>query len=116
MLDKLFSLIYSDLIMSSPVLSGNMQSMIQLGQIGVKEVDIIISAPFYDNKEWEKNKIIKHTGESIKGVTDYANWVNEIGGFGTHNKSEHWVNRVLYECCQAIANEVGGVVINELPL
>lgn len=116
MLDKLFSLVYSDLIMSSPILSGNMQSMIQLGQIGTKEVEIIISAPFYDIKEWEKNKVVKHTGESKNGVTDYANWVNELGGFGRHNKSEYWVNRVCYECAQAVANEVGGIVINELPL
>lgn len=115
-LEKLHALIFSNLIYNSPVLSGNMQSLIQLGQVGSSEMEIIIDAPFYDQKKWNKDKVIVHTGETINGLTAYASSVNKSGGFGSHNKSEHWVNRVCVECAQAIANEIGAVVINELEL
>ena len=49
-------------------------------------------------------------------VADYAYWVNEMGGFGTHNKSEHWVNRSMYEVALEFANKLGAEIINKLPL
>lgn len=115
-LQKLFALTFSDLVIESPVMSGNMKAHIDIGKVSDDEIEIIISAPFYDVEKWKKTGRIEYTRESKNGVTDYANWVNEMGGFGRHNSSEHWVNRVLYECSQAIANECGGEVINELQL
>lgn len=116
MFDKLHSLIYTNLMLQTPVLSGNMQRHINVGQIGSAYGEIIIDAPFYDMKAFKKTGAVVHTGKSVKGKTAYAEWVNKSGAFGRHNKSEHWVNRTLYECCLAVANEVGGIVINELPL
>lgn len=115
-LDKLFALTYSNLIIQAPVMSGNMKSHIQVGKIEDDEIEIIISAPFYDVNKWKKTKEISYTRESYNGITDYANWVNELGGFARHNDSEHWANRVLYDSAQAIATEIGGEVINELQL
>lgn len=106
-----YKLLY-ELIMQSPVLSGNMQYHIQLGY--EDDYVIKIEAPFYDMKEFKKKGVIVHTGKSVNGVTDYANWVNEAGGFGSHNKSEHWVNRVINECCNIIAKKYGAIVEGEL--
>lgn len=114
--ERLQSLLFTHLVTSSPILSGNMQSMINISLFGLYRNEITIEAPFYDMVKWHKSKQIVHTGESKKGFTDYANWVNNLGAFGKHNKSENWVNRACYEVCQAIANEIGAVVINELPL
>lgn len=114
--EKIQSLLYSNLVFSSPILSGNMQSFIQLGLITPGTCEIIMEAPFYDMKKWKKEGVIQHTGKIVNGHTDYAAWVNDIGAFGTHNKSEHWVNRVCLDVCTAIANEIGAIVINELPL
>jgi len=97
------------LIMDSPILSGNMQYHIQLGY-GNDGYEVIIEAPFYDMKQWRKNKTIVHTGETKHGFSDYAQWVNEAGGFGRHNKSEHWVNRSVNDICRSIAIKYGGVV------
>lgn len=113
---KLYSLLYGTLVMESPVLSGNMQSLIQLGYIGSTEANIIIEAPFYDMKLWKDKKVVVHTGKNKKGKTDYASSVNAVGGFGSHNKSENWVNRVCYDVCKVIAEEIGAEVINKLPL
>lgn len=109
--EKLQASIYQNLVMNSPILSGNMKSFIRLGEFG----SIIISAPFYDEKLWKTKKQIVHTGKTINGYTDYAEWVNDYGGYFTHNKSEHWVNRTINQCCEQIAKEIGGVVINKLP-
>lgn len=114
--EKLHALLFSNLILQSPVLSGNMQSLIQIAQVGSDYAEIVIEAPFYDGKKWRKDGTIVHTGETIKGKTDYAQWVNDLGAFATHNKSMHWVNRACYECANAIANEIGATVINELEL
>ena len=97
------------LVNESPVLSGNMQSMIQLGY-GNDGYEIKIPAPFYDATKWKKDKVIVHTGAVIGGLTDYAYSVNEFGAFGTHNKSEHWVNRVLNRICEEVAKKYGGTV------
>ena len=115
LVEKLRFLCFYNLVMQSPVLSGSMQAHIQFGY-GNDGFEIIIDAPFYDQKEFRKNHNLVYTGEIKNGKTAYAYWVNEMGAFGRHNKSEHWVNRVLNECCQAVASEIGGTVINELQL
>ncbi len=114
--EKLYALVFYDLHAQSPVLSGNMLSLIQTSQAYGTEFVIMIDAPFYDQKEWEKNKTVVHTGATIDGKTAYAQWVNDLGGFGTGNKSMHWVNRVCVQAAIAIASEIGAEVINELEL
>lgn len=114
--EKFHSLLYGDLVVNSPVLSGNMQSLISYGQIGEDYTEIIIDAPFYDGKKFKKDNVIVHTNQILNGFTGYAQWVNDNGAFNTHNKSEHWVNRVVNDVAHVIANEVGGEVINELGL
>ena len=116
MINELYSLVYSQLLFSSPVLSGNMKSHISIVSVEPKEITIAIEAPFYDMNEWKKTGKIVLTGKTYGEITDYAEWVNKSGGFGKHNQSMHWVNRVLNECCLAIANQKGAEVINELPL
>lgn len=113
-LQRLYSLLLSTLRFQSPVLSGNMKSGIHIKSINEDEVEIVIEAPFYDMKEYLKtNKIIK-TGANYGGITDYAYWVNKLGGFATHNESEGWVNRVVERVCDTIANMYGWEVNNEL--
>ena len=107
-----YSLLWN-LVMESPVLSGNMQSMISLGY-GNDGYEVIIEAPFYDMKKWQKQGIIVHTGANKNGITDYAYEVNEFGAFGRHNKSEHWANRVINTCCEEIAKKYGGEVTKRL--
>ena len=114
--EKLHALVFYGLHAQSPVLSGNMLSLIQTSEAYGTEFVIVIDAPFYDMNEWQKNKTIVHTGETIDGKTAYAQWVNDIGAFGRHNKSMHWVNRVCVEAATAIASEIGAEVINELEL
>ena len=114
--EKMTSLLFAALVTSSPVLSGNMKQNVQITRYGINECEIMIDAPFYDMKKWQKDKAIIHTGDTINGKTSYAEWVNKFGGFGTHNKSEHWVNRACVEIAQIIANEIGAEVINELRL
>lgn len=107
-----YSLLWN-LVMESPVLSGNMQSFIHLGY-GNDGYEIMIEAPFYDAKRWQKDKVIVHTGANKNGVTDYALSVNEVGAFGSHNKSEHWANRVINQCCEEIAKKYHGKVEKRL--
>ena len=114
--EKLYGLVFYNLHCKVPILSGNMASLIQTSQAYGTEFVIVIDAPFYDQKEWEKNKQIVHTGQTINGKTAYAQYVNDLGGFGTRNKSMHWVNRVCVEAATVIANEIGAEVINELEL
>lgn len=116
--ERIAKLLDDDLYLSCPVLSGNMRNHIDLNTVieGDEEMTIVISAPFYDLKEWQKTKRIKFTGDIINGKHDYAEWVNTIGPFGHSGRSTHWVNRSCYEVVMAIANEIGAQVINELPL
>lgn len=109
-INKIHSLLLSNLVLKSPVLSGNMQHSIKATSINEIEID----APFYDLKQWEKNRVIVHTGAIINGKTAYAEWVNELGGFATHNQSEGWVNRAILEVVNIIANEIGAEVVYEL--
>lgn len=114
--EKLHALLFSNLIMQSPVLSGNMQSLIQTGLEGEATKEIIIDAPYYDMKRWNKDKVIVHTGEVVNGKSAYAEDVNLRGAFGRHNKSEGWVNRAIKEVVDTIANEIGAQVIYEIQL
>lgn len=91
----------------APILSGNMAREIiiaEIVEIKENEVTFCINAPFYDTNLWRKKGVIAHTGKSYGGITDYANWVNEIGAFGTHNASMHWVNRALNEAALMMPN------------
>lgn len=110
------NLLFMNLLQKTPVLSGNMYYGIQCGLSTPSQCEIIIEAPFYDMKKWKKDGAIVPTGENKGGFTDYAYWVNKLGGFATHNKSEGWVNRAIYEVVSEIANEVGATLINRLEL
>ena len=112
--ERLHGLLFSTLTMQSPVLSGNMKSLIKESVLDADTREIVIDAPFYDMKKWEKDKVIVHTGETIDGRTAYAEWVNRLGAFGSHNKSEHWVNWAILSVVQAIANETEAYVIYEI--
>lgn len=114
--EKLYALVFYNLHTQVPMLSGNMASYIQTSQAYGTEFVIMIDAPFYDAKEWEKNKQIVHTGKTVNGKTAYAQFVNDIGAFGTRNKSMHWVNRVCVQAAVTLASEIGAEVINELEL
>ena len=107
------SSLFWNLIKESPILSGSMQYHIQMGY-GNDGYEIIIEAPFYDMKKWQKDKTLVYTGESHNGVTDYALSVNEAGGFGRHNASEGWVNRCVNYVCRDVAQKYNGVVEGEL--
>lgn len=110
-LQTLSSLVKMFLEERSPILSGNMMREIVLAQyveINDNEVTLCIDAPFYDMKLWKEKGVILHkylTGkpgiasEKWPDVISYAHWVNEVGAFGTHNKSMHWVNRAINEAC-----------------
>lgn len=115
-IETIQNLLFMNLVNRSPVLSGNMRMNIKCGMSTPTECQIVIEAPFYDLKEWKRSGVIKRTGETKNGKTDYAYWVNELGGFATHNKSEHWVNRAIYEIMTDAANQMGATLINELPL
>lgn len=112
--EKMHSLLFSALTLSSPVLSGNMKSFIKTGGISDNRREIIIDAPFYDLKQWEKTGVVVHTGNTVNGRTAYAEWVNRLGAFGRPNKSQFWVNRAILEVATAIANEIGAQVIYDL--
>lgn len=114
--EELSSLLLADLIMQSPRLSGNMKDNIKIVEMGEHKIIIELSAKFYDMAIWNQNKSLVFTGKNYNGITDYPLWVNEIGAFGKHNKSEHWVNREVNNVCEVIANEYNGEVHNELEL
>lgn len=117
-LEQLYSLLNENLYLSCPVMSGNMRHHIDMNTVlkDDEEVEIVISAPFYDLKEWEKNKRIVFTGDVINGMHDYAYWVNALGAFGKGGRNVNWVHRAIYEVCCAIAGEYDAIVVNELPL
>mgnify|MGYP003571265032 CR=1 FL=1 len=114
MFEELYNLIFTSLFFNSPILSGNMKAHIKITSIDDKKATLVIEAPNYDLKLWNKDKTIVYTGVNKYGLTDYAYNVNKYGAFGKHNKSEGWVNRTLLNACQTIANQYGGEVINEL--
>lgn len=102
----------------TPILSGNMEREImtaKLVSVNDHEITFCINAPFYDVNLWKQKGVIVHTGSPKKwpSMTDYANWVNQIGAFGTHNKSMHWVNRAVNDAARMIPN---AEIINKLEL
>lgn len=106
-LETLANLVKMYLEESSPILSGNMFREIataELVDVKDNEVTFCINAPFYDMKKWRKTGVIVHTGKKYGSISDYAMWVNEMGAFGTHNKSEHWVNRALFDAALMVPN------------
>ena len=102
------------LLQDVPILSGNMKSHIRLVNVSEDEIVYEISAPQYDMNTFRKTGRIQFTGKT----PDYAIWVNDLGAFATHNKSEHWLNRSLYELCYELKIAKGGeaIIINDLPL
>lgn len=117
-IEKLYNSAQIHLKIYCPIMSGNMYEHIKDGDIGENEKTIVIEAPIYDVNIWEKTGKRVLTYKSIFGyfTSDYAVAVNEVGAFGTHNKSEHWANRALKQACDIIASEIGAEVICELPL
>lgn len=126
-MEKLYNLVNTTLYLNCPVLSRSMKRHIETKEISEHKIVIEIAAPFYDEWLWRKKGIIVYSGQSVKlgkgthyfeanygNITDYAYWVNAVGAFGTHNKSEHWVNRTLDDSCRVIANEFGATLINKL--
>ena len=114
---KMLFLLEEILRANSPVLSGNMQSHIKVVEVKENGATICIEAPFYDTSEWEKTGKIIYTGKSYNGITDYANWVNNLGAFGRKSSpSRYWANRVCNEVAEIIASEIGAEVRNSLPL
>lgn len=115
---KIANLVMTELSINCPVLSGNMKSHIEITEIGDDEITICISAPFYDLKEWKKSGVINYIGSPKKypNFTDYAMWVNKMGAFGRHNKSQYWANRAVYNSASTIANEMDAILVNRLPL
>ena len=117
-LEKLYNLVDENLYLSCPVLSGNMRHHIDVNTVlkDDEEVEIVISAPFYDLKEWQKTGKIVFTGDIKDGKHDYAYWVNALGAFAKGGRDVNWVNRAIYEAVCTFASEIDAEVINELPL
>ena len=103
------------LIGAAPVLSTNLRNHIKLVSANDTEIVFVIEAPRYDVNKFTKTGKISYTGDR----PDYAVWLNDLGAFAKHNKSEHWVNRALFEMCHEVRNALGKKrveVINDLPL
>ena len=115
-LQQLSSILKTMLEQLTPILSGNMQQQIikaNIVNISDNEVTFCIEAPFYDLKKWKEEGVIIHTGKTYHGMSDYANIVNQFGGFAKKNKSMFWVNRVCNQAAETIPN---AEIINELEL
>lgn len=117
-LEKLYNLVDENLYLSCPVMSGNMRHHIDVNTVlkDDEEVEIVISAPFYDLKQWQKNHRVVFTGKTINGKHDYAYWVNALGAFAKGGRDVHWVHRAIYEAVCTLASEIDAEVINELPM
>ena len=117
-LEKLYNLVDENLYLSCPVLSGNMRHHIDVNTVlkGDEEVEIVISAPFYDLNEYLKTGKIVFTGDIKNGMHDYAYWVNAVGAFGKGGRNVNWVHRAIYEAVCTFAAEIDAEVVNELPL
>lgn len=92
------------LIEDAPVLSSNLKNHIRLINVSDDELVFMIEAPQYNVNQFTKTGKISYTGKQ----PDYAIWLNNLGAFATHNKSEHWVNRSLFELCFELKRAVGG--------
>ena len=111
--EKLYNLILVSLRANAPRLSGNTKSSIHTSRQWGREFTIVIDPDYYDvNLFKQTGRIQKVAGKH--GSSSYAQSVNEKGAFGSHNKSMHWINKVVVNCAEQIASEIGAVVINEL--
>lgn len=115
-LEKLYTLLNTNLLLKAPVFSGNTKDSIKITNIGERSVEIVIDPKYYDLGEWKKNKRLVFSMFDSTGSLSYADVVNQFGGFGSGNSSMHWVNRACYESANVIANEIGAVLDNKLPL
>ena len=114
--EKLYTMVLHKILSEAPVLSGNLKSSIHTALAYGNEFVIVIDAPFYSQTDWEKYKAVVPTGKSVNGQTAYAQMLNDVGAFGSRNKSMHWVNRACLDAVSTIASEIGAEVINELEL
>lgn len=105
----MYTRLYMHLVNQSPVLSGNMRHHIKGMGINGKTATIMISGPSYDVTRW------RHTGSIVfTHKFNYAFWVNYLlSKKGRKKSSTGWVNRACVEVAEMIANEIGGIVINE---
>ena len=109
-----------------PYLSGSLSKhLLNMSFLfNLENMTLIVDAPLYDVKNWYKTGQIRYYNAphpKYPNITDYAMWLNDSGAFGTHNKSEHWANRGVYNGVlnyaaklQARGEQV--VIINKLPL
>jgi len=99
LLTKIQGLLNSNLIINSPVMSGNMQSRIMSRKKDNRTFEIEITAPNYDIAHWQKTDQIV-----IIGDYDYAASVNALGAFGGRStKSKHWVNKTVINTIKTIS-------------
>ena len=105
-------LVYTNLELNCPVLSGNMKSHIEYDDVESNFTRISISGPSYDFNEWKKTGKINHTNQY-----DYAISVNELGAFmGKSKKSKHWANKAIVNACKAVAQVYNAEVIVDVEL
>lgn len=98
----------ANLQVKPPKLSGNLRYFLaSLPQLVSKdEIVMIISAPLYDVDHWMQTgqiQFLPAPNPKYPDITDYAMWLNDVGAFGTKNKSLHWANRGIYNGCSAMA-------------
>lgn len=110
--NELTMLVYTNLQLECPILSGNMSSHIEIEEIQDKYAVISISGPSYDLKKYAKEGIIEYTGEF-----DYAISVNNVGAFGGRSeKSKHWANRSIANACKIIGQIYNAEVVMDVEL
>lgn len=116
MKDDLFThltfLVFNNLKMECPILSGNMLNHIKIEDIQPKFVRIAIAGPSYDLRKWRQEGVIEYTG-----LYDYAVSVNNVGAFGGRStKSRHWANRTIVNACKVIGQIYNAEVVVNVEL
>lgn len=110
--NELTMLVYTNLQLDCPILSGNMSSHIEIEDLQDKYAVISISGPSYDLKKWAKEGVIEYTGEF-----DYAISVNNVGAFGGRSeKSKHWANRSIANAIKIIGQIYNAEVVIDVEL
>jgi len=90
-IEALGNTIQSELVIKSPIITGNMKTHISVVDKKEDEITICIDAKTFDMKEWRKS------GKFIyDGRYNYAEIVNRKG------KSAKWVDRVLEDICSSV--------------
>lgn len=109
---ELVSLVYTNLELDCPVLSGNMRNNITHEEIGQNYTKLSVAGPSYDTNLWRKKGVVVHTYEY-----DYAVSVNNVGAFnGRSTKSKHWANKSIAKACRAIAQKYNAEVVVNVEL